>query len=190
MDFNGTRAALRAKYSPRGVATTASRLLRNAKVVTVINDRMDELSMSAAESQMRLTSMARGTMESFFDFSRPVVGGVPHINLTTEQALQHLHLIKRIEQAETVVRRDDEETVIRRTTRIELHDAKDALTKLAKIRGLFIDRKEVSGPDREPIPVDAGAVHAAFLGRIADIAARQRENGTGEIVVSPRGNGA
>ncbi len=190
VDFNGTRAALRAKYSPRGVATTAHRLLRNAKVVTVINDRMDELSMSAAEAQMRLTSIGRGTMESFMDYDQPIVDGMPALSLITEEALQHLHLIKKIEHVETVVKRDGEETVVRRTTKIELHDAMNAQIQLARIRRLFVERKEMSGLDGGAIPVDVRAVHAAFLGRIAAIAERQRANGAHQVDVGPAGNEA
>ena len=189
VDFNGLRAAIRAEYSPNGAGVSASRLLKNANVLKVIEERMEVMSMSAAEAQMRLTSIGRGSVESFMDWGQPVVGGVPALSLTTDEALQHLHLIKKIEQVETVVRCDEEETVVRRTTKIELHDAKDAMIQLARIRRLFVEREEVSRPDGGAIPVDVRAVHAAFISRIDDIAARQRASGAHQVDVSPAGNG-
>ena len=69
VDFNGTRAALRANYSPNGADVAATRLLKNANVLRIIEERMEAMSMSAAEAQTRLTSIGRGTMEGIVNLT-------------------------------------------------------------------------------------------------------------------------
>jgi hypothetical protein len=47
-------------------------------------------------------------------------------------------------------------------TEIELHDAKDATIQLARIRGLYVDRHELTGKDGGPVDlvVTRRVVHA------------------------------
>lgn len=140
VDFNATAAAIRAGYSEKTAYSQGQRLLKNVEIRDAIDARMDELSMGAAEATKRLTDMARGSLAPFM---RTDDDGRVWFNLASEEAAEHLHLIKKIKQKRKrdLVSADGSgggwET---EWVEIELHDAKDAIVQIAKIRGLYIDR--------------------------------------------------
>jgi hypothetical protein len=82
---------------------------------------MDQRIMSAREASVRLSDYARGDLSPFLKFDEQ---GVATLDLSTPQAKEHLHLIKRIK-------------VVDGQLDIELHDSKDAVIQMAKIHKLF-----------------------------------------------------
>lgn len=119
-DFNGAAAARRAGYSKRTAKQTAYELLRKPEIAEAVEQRMNELSMSAAEVTLRLTNMGRGTLAPFLGPDGK------SIDLGSEEAQSNLHLLKKVKI------KDDE-------VAIEIHDPKDAVIQLGKIRGLYKD---------------------------------------------------
>ena len=139
--FNASRAARRAGYS-EGSRSIASELMQKPVILSAINAWLDAHSMTAGEVTMRLTQWARGSLEPFVTPD----GG---IDVTSPEARKNLHLLKRLKVT------DDR-------TEVELHDAKDAVVQMGKIRGLFVDRSVVAlrGVEMDRLP-------AAALDRIA-----------------------
>lgn len=98
--------------------------------------------MSANEALARLTAQARGTLEPFVRVSRD--GGID-FDLTSQQAIDHLHLIKklRVKRRRTVQAGQEWESEI---IEIELHDAQAALIQIGRHHRLFTDRVETNFP--------------------------------------------
>ena len=142
-NFNATEAAALAGYkgSRATLAAVGSENLRKPKIAEAIEERLEELSMSAAEATKRMADWGRG---SFAPFVREV-GGELVLDLTTDEAKQNLHLISEVTQ--------EGEGPTRRI-KIKLHDAKDATKTLMKAHGAF----GAKGTEDDPIHT-ASAVH-------------------------------
>lgn len=153
VDFNGAEAARRAGYSPTRANRQAYVLLRREDIRSAIDARLDELSMSAAEVTKRLTDWGRGTLAPFLRVSDD--GERFWIDLASEEAQQYLYLIKKVKAK----RRIDDDGATVEWVEVELHDAKDAVIQMGKIRGLFVDKHEHSGPDGGPLPITVQIVN-------------------------------
>lgn len=133
VDFNGTRAYKDAGYKAKTdnvAAVEASRLLRDPKVRAAIDERLDELSMSAAEATKRLADWGRGTFAPFLTDD----GG---LDLTSPEARKHIGLLRKVKVKERMIAAgEDDPPILERKTEVELHDAKDAVKEITKIRGL------------------------------------------------------
>jgi phage terminase small subunit len=147
--WNATQAAKNAGYSEKTAYSQGQRLLKHVEVKLAIEERLAELSMTAAEATKRLTDWGRGSAEPFMVF---YPDGTFGIDLATEAGRANLHLIRKLEQTERIVESGDA-PVLERKTKIELHDAKDAVVQIAKIRRLYGDN-----PDGVSVSI-APAVH-------------------------------
>lgn len=128
-EWNATRAALLAGYSPKTAYSQGSRLLKNVEVQAAIQVRIAELRMSADEVLLRLADQARSTMDDFVD---PESG---KIDLRRAEQRGKLHLVKKYnhnvgEKTENVS--------------IELYDAQAALVQLGRAHGLFTDNLDMT----------------------------------------------
>lgn len=128
--FVGAKAAREAGFSANRDKQTAHELLEMAPIREAIDQRMRELSMSAAEATLRLTNWGRGTIEPFLAEG----GGV---DLSSEEARAAIGLVKKLKVKERQMGEDG--PIIERRTELELHDAKDAVDKIVKIHGLYRD---------------------------------------------------
>lgn len=148
VDFNATQAAIRAGYSEKTAYSIGWENLRKPEIKKAISERIAEMTMEADEALLRLTQWGRGTLEPFLNASED---GSFSLTLGSDSAKANLHLLKKVRQTRTVTRgRDDYEREEVRTE-IEIHDAKDAVIQMARIRGQYVERHEHSGPDGEPI---------------------------------------
>ena len=143
--WNATESARQAGYegSYETLRAIGSENLTKPNIKEYIDKRIEEVSMSTNEVLQRLTEWGRGTVEPFLthdDFSEA-------LSVNTDEAKKSIGLIKKIKQYETTLKSKSgqEESVLSRRFEIELHDAKDAVIQLAKIRGLFVDKVEHSG---------------------------------------------
>jgi phage terminase small subunit len=129
--FNATRAAqtVGVEENPRQIGFY---LKTKPNVRAEINRRLEVAKMSSQEVLARLSEHAAGTVEYFLGDDGK------SIDLTTENAKDKLHLIRklRVEGA----RYREGEVVQDPQTEIELHDAQAALEKLGRHYGLFIDK--------------------------------------------------
>lgn len=127
--LNGTEAARRAKYSGNDatLAATASRLLRNDKVLAYIKVNLDTYAMSAAEVLTRLTDIARGDLADALN----TMGGVDPLEAARRGKS---HLIKRFKTKTTYFGGDDGGES--HEEEIEMYDSLKALEMLAKYHDL------------------------------------------------------
>ncbi|TGD82857.1 terminase small subunit [Hymenobacter wooponensis] len=65
VDWNGTQAGIRAGYAKKTAAAEASRLLRNVKVKAAIDERLNELSLSAGQVTKLISDMAETRLNDF-----------------------------------------------------------------------------------------------------------------------------
>ena len=131
-DFNATQAALRAGYSPKTAKAIGCENLTKPDIKAEIDASLDELSMTAEEAVLRMTELARGDLSEFFTF----VEGIkqPYIDIQRAHDNGKLYLLKRF-------KRDPDGRI-----EIELHDPKDALKEILRVRGAYApDKKEISG---------------------------------------------
>lgn len=134
--MNGTEAARLAQYSgdDATLAATASRLLRNDKVLREVSNRLDKYAMSANEVLIRLTDMARGDVGDALNS----MGGIDPLEAKRRGKS---HLIKRFKtKSVTTTSRDGKEDTDMYEAEVEMYDAQAALTTLMKFHGLLIDR--------------------------------------------------
>lgn len=149
VDYNGAAAARRAGYSAATAKQEAYRLLKDDEIMAAIQQRLDALSMTAGEATKRLTDWGRGNFEPFVNKDKDF-GLV--LDLSKQSAKKNIHLIRKIKQTKKVYYNvDGEVSNVDYTTEIELHDAKDAVDKIAKIRGLYIDKTELTGKNGEKL---------------------------------------
>ena len=138
-DFNATQAAIRAGYSERTAYSIGSRLLSFVEVEAEINRRLDERSMKPSEIIDRLTSHGRGDMGDFLD----IEGVAYSLNLEKAKELGLTHLIKKIKERTVMTSGKDGDTETH-FLEVELYDAHAALVDLGKIRGLFVDKTDIT----------------------------------------------
>ena len=133
--FNATDAARRAGYAcPK---EEGYRLKRRSDIAALLSERITELCMGADEVLARLAEHARGSLGSFLS----EVNGELWPDLTTDEARQNLHLLKKIKPKKRVGGPADDqwtETEIE----LELHDPQAALVHIGRHHKLFTDKME------------------------------------------------
>lgn len=142
--WNATEAARQAGYSGSDdtIRAIASENLTKPNIREYIDKRIQEVSMSTNEILHRLTEWGRGTVAPFLtddNYSEA-------LSVNSDEAKKAIGLIKKIKQDETVLKskNSNDEIVTKRRFEIELHDAKDAVDKLARIRGLYKDNLDIT----------------------------------------------
>lgn len=147
VDFNATQAAIRAGYSKKTAPIYSYKLMQMPEVRKAIEQRMNELTMSADEATFRMTQMARANIADFITYN----GGEKfYIDINKPSAKENLHLIKKLKRNETLSKDGD---YITSTVEIELHDSMQALDKILKIWGKY-------APERLQITDDS---HDAYI---------------------------
>lgn len=133
LGFNGTKAAIAAKYSPKSARSQASRLLTYDNIKAEIERRLAESTMSSNEVLARLSQHGRGDMRDFIGKSPKVLKRHPDGNL-----------IKKIEH--TIVSRtaDNGKVETEEKIKLELYDAQAALVQIGRYHKLFLDRTDIT----------------------------------------------
>ena len=153
VDGNATQAAIRAGYSERAANREGSRLLSKVDVKAAIESRRRERSVQADVTAVdvirELARVAFSNIGLFLDCS----GGVPRLRqLATipEDVWRAVSSVKVRREWEGP--RDDQTPVD--VVEFKLWSKTDALDKLAKILGMYVERKEVTGKDGGPLQHD------------------------------------
>jgi phage terminase small subunit len=125
IDRNATQAAIRAGYSERTAYSQGSRLLKNVEVLAYIEQRQDELTMSASEALYRLNQHAIGDMGQF-------------IGLSEEELIKHpqSQLIKKYKMKRVTRTDQNGEVEVEDTIQLELYDSQSAIKEILKTRRL------------------------------------------------------
>jgi phage terminase small subunit len=146
IDWNATRAAIHAGYSKRTARTIASQNLSKLNIRERITELEKAKGMAREEVIARLSDQARAT---HYPFIRIDDDGFVYFDFSDQEALKHLHLIKKIKsKRERQIRGKGElqEEWEGEWVEVELHDPQRALELLGKHHSLFLDRDEKGNP--------------------------------------------
>ena len=134
IDLNGTQAAIRAGYSEKSAAITASKLLSIAKVQDAIKEakiaRSLRTQITADRVLLEVSRLAYAHMGQFAVWNKDEASLVESEELTEDQ----LAAVSEVSDSRT--RRG-------RQVKIKLHDKGKALELLMRHLGLLVDRHEV-----------------------------------------------
>lgn len=157
VDYNMTQAAIRAGYSENSAGDIGKENMGKTLIREAVSRRMAELAMPPEEAVKRLGDWARGSIEVFLKMDPQT--GTYMLDLSSPEAKKNLHLIKEIKQNDIIQKKkhkrvEDGKTievevpeVVGRSYEIKLHDAKDAVDKILKVNGKYIDNVNLSvGP--------------------------------------------
>lgn len=122
--WNATEAARRVDYKHPN--TQGPRLLLDVGIQAEIQQRLDELKMSADEVLIRLSEMGRADISEFINN----YGGIDWGKVRDKG-----YLVKKVRHNKG------------KNSEIELHDAQSALALIGKHHGLFVERQEITGKD-------------------------------------------
>lgn len=139
-DFNASRAAIRAGYSPNGAGVQGFRLLKNAKISERIREIRDEIADSLDISEKRIiqeyAKIAFTNLEDVVDwFNRD-----PSLRDATDISPPAHGAVSEILVTETRIGED----MVKVATKIKLHSKQNALDSLARYRGMFTERIDLN----------------------------------------------
>lgn len=150
---NGTRAALSAGYSEKGVRVAAHDLLTNPNIQAAIKARVSEYAMSPEEVLAEYADIARNAsvvplLEMALRNQNGKAVSRPYLELLDDEGniKPEARFIKSVKLTSNAKTEED-------TVAVELHDRMAALDRLAKYHGLQPDKHELSGPGGKPIAV-------------------------------------
>lgn len=150
VDFNGTQAALRAGYSEKSAAVSACILLKNKKVLAVIDGLEKELSTRFLSTKERvLKEMSLLAYSDIADYT----DANGRIDVTNLRSLppQVTRAIKKVKMIRRTVVTPTGTTVTDEKLDFELYDKERPLILMGKEVGLFKERTELTGADGAPL---------------------------------------
>lgn len=141
IDENGTRAAIAAGYAENSAHVTASKLLKNAKVKSMLKlakDKvLDKLERSAADIQREIDNLAFYDMRNLFNKD----GTLKPIHELTYEEQKLITMSKRTELFEGYGK---DRKYIGDMVEVKTLDRRGFLQDAAKTRGMFINKLEVT----------------------------------------------
>ena len=160
---NAAAAAQAAGHPADRAAAIADALLRTPHVQKALHELAEAEGVSAAEAMLRLSHWARGSVAPFLHVGPD---GQLRVDLSTEQAQQHLHLLHRVREVRyiTQTKQGPVEVV---ETEIELYDALQATHRVLQLHDAYPPLRYdlTSNGQQLPSPVTihspAGSVAAA-----------------------------
>lgn len=132
-DFNGAAAARRAGYSENGAKKAANRNLNDPDIRAAIEERLDELAMSAEEATKRMADIARADIGQFFEVVEYEKDGETRTTLALDEEAVIEHgggLVKSISFNESG------------RPKLKMYDAQRALEKILKAHGAYNHKQE------------------------------------------------
>lgn len=133
--FNGSDAAKLAGYR-KNSQVHATKLLANPQIFLKIQERLKELKVSADETLVRLSQIARGDIRYFFNFD------LQEFILDSEIAKKNSAIIKKIKQTKNTRYSKDGEKIESSQIEIELYDKQAALSLFMKYHSLVAPNDE------------------------------------------------
>ena len=146
--WDARAAALAAGYAPARLARTVTTLLQHEPVLAAIRQQATAGQLAREEALVRLSQLARGTVEPFLQ--RTTDGRVV-VDLASTEAQQHYPLLKGVtQQRYTMATPEGEVEVVE--TGIELHCPLEALTQLLHLHGAYPPRRVEHTSAPKPTP--------------------------------------
>lgn len=144
IDFNGTQAAVRAKYSKKTAGQQATRLLKNVHIQAAIQKRVGKLTHKADVTVERvLSELSKIGFANLGDYFRISKDGEPIIDLSDITEDQSAALQEIVVEDFKDGRGDNSRDV--RRVKIKMLDKCPALDRLGKYLSMFVDRVRHEG---------------------------------------------
>ena len=87
-DFNATQAAIRAKYSKKTAHVIACENLKKPNIRAFIDNKLDELSLSATETTKLITDIAKSSLNNYFKVKK--VLETPKIKISLKEYIKRM----------------------------------------------------------------------------------------------------
>ena len=143
VDLNATQAAIRAGYSKKTAGRIGQENLQKPDILAAISKLQDEVSAETGITRERVlqeyAKMAFAEMGEYSTWGDEDFALIGSSDLSPDQRAAVQEVTRRVGAA------GDE------TIKIKLHDKKGALDSIARVLGMFVDKKEISGPEGGPI---------------------------------------
>jgi len=169
IDMNATQAAIRAGYSEKTAYSQGQRLLKNVEMQKAIQEDIAKRSeRTEITADKVLTELAKIGFANMDDYVRTTDDGDAYVDLsdlTRDQAAA----ISEITVEDYKDGRGEGSRDIRKV-KFRLSDKRAALVDIGKHLNMFVDRKELSGPNGGPLEIaetPASQRLSAFLERLA-----------------------
>ena len=151
VDNIATQAAIRAGYGAKWAGSNADKLLKNPKVRARIDAAIKERYSRLDITVERITAeLARG---GFFDIRKLYRPGTNILKPISELDDDTAAAISSVEVLEEFSGNGADRHLVGYTKKIKLVDKKGCLELLGKTLKMFVERKELSGPNGGAIPV-------------------------------------
>jgi len=138
-DFNASKAALRAGYSPKSAPAIGHEVLKKPEIMAAIQQHMGKMAQKAEITAERVLDEIRKLAFSNLPDVLTVTGGTVTIKDFAE-------LSPDVKAAIESVRETKDGCLA-----IKMHDKRASLEMLMKYLGLYVERVEHSGPNGGPI---------------------------------------
>lgn len=173
VDLNGAAAYRRAGYRSKNADVDAAQLLVKPRIATAIAEAQAKLSQRTEITQDKIvTELAKLGFSNILDYMSVTEEGLAYCDLsrlTHDQAaaIQEFTIDEYVEG-----KGEDARNV--KKVKLKLFDKRQTLVDLGKHIGMFIERKEVSGKDGGPIPIDVSILTPEQrVARIAELEAKR-----------------
>ncbi len=144
IDFNATKASQRAGYSKKTSYSIGHELLKKPEIQDAIQKRVGKLTTKADITVERIVSeLAKVGFSNLGEYFRISKDGEPYIDLSAITEEQSAALQEIMVEDFTDGRGDDARNV--RRVKIKTLDKLNALDKLGKYLGMFVDRINLTG---------------------------------------------
>lgn len=144
IDQDAKKAAIRAGYSKNSASSKGCQLLNKPEIVKAIAERQEilaeKLDITPEKIAVEYARIAFSNMKDFVEWDTGKIKVKPSEGMTRKETA----CISEISETSTMQGT---------TVNIKLHNKKGALDSLAKLMGMVIEKKEISGPNGGPIPV-------------------------------------
>jgi phage terminase small subunit len=182
IDLNATQAAIRAGYSERNSGKIGPELLGKTSVIDALREaRTKQSKRTQITSDRVLLELAKIGFANMADYMRVGEHGDPVLdfsNLTRDQAAALIE----VTVEDFLDGRGEDAREVRRV-KFKLADKKGALVDIGKHLGMFVDRKEISGPEGGPVELKTQSIDLSKLtdeefDTYAELCAKIRESAT------------
>lgn len=142
VDFNGTKAAIRAGYAPSGAGTEAYRLLKNAQIKKAIEKRKAEILAEISVDQFRIS---RELSRIAFHDVRQLYNESGELKQPRKMDCDSAAAVVSIETVRRSLPGEEDENgnpVFETVLKVRTHDKIRALELLGKHTGMFADQAQ------------------------------------------------
>jgi phage terminase small subunit len=170
-DYNGLRAAIRAGYSEASAHNSASGLLKNINIRQALNEHERDLATRFISTKERvlkeMSLLAYSDLNEYLETDEEGNLSLSDIKKLPPQISRAIKKLSFVRTTRKFLAKDEKEKDVVFTKEkgyIELYDKKAALDQIGVEIGMFKQRRELTGPNGEPLIPQATTIVMDFSG--------------------------